>query len=322
MSDSPTIVFLDRDTVDANDIDFSSLEAVGPVTYHPRTAPGELTGRLTDAEIILTNKVIIDAAAMGAAPKLRLIQVVATGINNVEIEAARERGIAVCNVSGYSTPAVTQHTFALLLNLVCKAHTYADEASRWAESPIFTRLDHPISELQGRILGIAGLGTIGRAVARVGEAFGMRVIGLARAGHAASTSGDYERWPRDRFFAESDVISLHCPLTEDTHHLINRETLSQMKPTALLINTGRGPLIDESALAEALADGTIAGAGLDVLSSEPPASDHPLLDPALPNLLVTPHTAWASVESRTRLMEGVVENLHAFLAGERRNRVD
>lgn len=320
MNDSPSIVFLDRDTLDADDIDFAALEAIGPVTYFPRTAPEQLADRIAGAEIILSNKVVIDAAAMDSAPNLKMIQVVATGINNVDTDAARERQIVVSNVSGYSTPSVTQHTFALMLNLISRVHTYAAEAGQWAQSPIFTRLDHPIAELEGRTLGIAGLGTIGKSVARVGDAFGMKVVGLAREG-ADSSSGQFERWSRDQFFAESDVVSLHCPLTEQTHHLINGETLALMKPTSLLINTGRGPLVDEPALAEALRSGSIGGAGLDVLSVEPPPADHPLLDPSIPNLLITPHTAWASREARTRLLDEVVKNLRAFQAGEDRNRV-
>ncbi|MCB1232654.1 MAG: D-2-hydroxyacid dehydrogenase [Verrucomicrobiae bacterium] len=323
MSDSPTLVFLDRDTLDAGDVDFSDLEAIGPVTYFPLTRSGERASRVGEAEIILTNKVMIDVETMDAAPKLKLIQVVATGINNVDVEAAKARGIAVCNVSGYSTPSVTQHTFALMLDLLSHVHTYAAEAPKWAESPIFTRLDHSIGELAGRTLGIAGLGSIGKSVATVAEAFGMKVIGLAREGGGTSTGTDgYERLPKERFFAESDVITLHCPLTEATQDLINRETLGMMKSTAVLINTGRGPLINESDLVEALKAGTIAGAGLDVLSVEPPPADHPLLDPSIPNLMITPHTAWASREARLRLLDRVVENLHAFLAGERLNRVD
>ena len=309
------IVFLDRDTLDAGDIDFAPLEALGPVTYHGVTRPADLHGRLAGAGIVLTNKVVIDAAAMDAAPDLKLIQVVATGTNNVDLNAARERGIAVCNVSGYSTPSVAQQTFALLLNLVTSTHRLAAESPRWAESPIFTRLDYPITELAGRTLGIAGLGEIGRAVARIGEAFGMTVVGLGRPS-SASDPGDYPRLPRERYFAECDVISLHCPLTEDNRHLINADTLAMMKPTAFLINTGRGPLVDETALLDALRTGRIAGAGLDVLSVEPPAPGHPLLDPSLTNLIVTPHTAWASREARRRLLDRVVANLRAFLAGE------
>lgn len=315
------IVFLDRETLDAGDIDFSALEMLGSVTYHGVSRPAEVPSRVANTEVILTNKTVIDAAVMEAAPGLRLIQVVATGINNVDMEAARSRGIAVCNVSGYSTPSVAQHTFALLLNLVTNAHRYAAEPRRWAESPIFTRLDYPIGELAGRTLGIAGLGDIGRAVARIGGAFGMRIVGLSRQGMIGDQTG-FDRIPRDRFFAESDVISLHCPLTDETRRLIRKETLEMMKPTAFLVNTGRGPLVDEADLIEALRSGQIAGAGLDVLSIEPPAPDHPLLDPTIPNLVVTPHTAWASRESRRRLLTGVVANLRAFLAGDRLNRVD
>jgi glycerate dehydrogenase len=318
---SPRLIFLDRSTLDADDIDFAPLEDIGPVTYYPLTQPEETAERIANAQVILTNKVVIDEAAMASAPDLKMIQVVATGYNNVDLDAARARGIAVCNVSGYSSPSVTQHTFALILNLLSKAHIYAAEAPLWAESPIFTRLDHPISESSGKVLGIVGLGSIGRVVAKVGEAMGMHVVGLARDDATASTH-NFERMPKDRFFAEADIISLHCPLTEDNHHLINADTLGKMKSSSILINTGRGALIDESALAEALKNGTIAGAGLDVLSVEPPPADHPLLDPSIPNLIVTPHTAWASVESRRRLLVGVVENINGFINGERLNRVD
>lgn len=319
MSDS--IVFLDRDTLDAaGDIDFTALNSLGEVILHPVSRAGEIPGRVAGAGIVLTNKAPVDALAMDAAPALKLIQVAATGVNNVDLDAARARGIDVRNVSGYSTPSVVQHTFALMLNLATQAHRYAAEAPLWAESPHFTRLDHPVRELAGKTLGIAGLGAIGRAVARVGEAFGMRVVGLAR-GDGESPPGDHLRLAKDRFFAEADVISLHCPLTEDTRHLIHAGTLALMKPTAFLVNTGRGDLVDETALIDALRSGRIAGAGLDVLSREPPPSDHPLLDPSIPNLIVTPHTAWSSRESRQRLLDEVVANIRDFRAGGSRNRV-
>ena len=317
--ETPVIVFLDRDTVDAGgDVDFAPLRALGALTLHPVTAPEDLPGRIADAHILITNKVVIDGAAMDAAPSLKMIQVAATGVNNVDLNAARERGIAVCNVSGYSTPGVAQHAFALLLNLATSIHRFASEPQQWPRSPIFTRLDYPITEIAGRTLGIAGLGEIGGSVARIGEAFGMRIVGLAR---QASQGGEYERVEREAFFAESDVISLHCPLTQSTREMINAETLSWMKPTAFLINTGRGGLIDELALASALRAGGIAGAALDVLSQEPPPPDHPLLEPSVPNLIITPHTAWASRESRTRLMDGVAGNIRGFLDGSPRNRI-
>lgn len=318
------IVFLDRSTTDRNapgidDIDFSRLEALGSVTSHDITRPEETATRIADAEIVLTNKVVIGAAEMDAAENLQLIQVVATGVNNVDLDAAKDRKLAVCNVSGYSTEAVAQHVFASLLNLESNIHRFAAEPEKWADSPIFTRLDHPIGELAGKTLGIVGLGSIGKAVARIGLAFGMKVIALAR--EDSSSTGGMPRLPRDEFFAVADVITLHCPLTPENHHFINAKTLSQMKPSAILINTGRGDLVDEPALVEALKKGTIRAAAVDVLSPEPPSADHPFLTADLDNLFITPHTAWSSREARQRLIDGVVENIEAFRRGEERNRV-
>ncbi len=317
---TPNIVFLDRDTTDANDVDFSKIEALGNLTSFPVTSPDQVAERIASADIVLTNKVVVNGAAMDSAPNLKLIQVVATGVNNVDLDGAKERGITVCNVSGYSTTGVVQHTFALMLNLMTNVHRYAAEPEKWADSPHFTRLDHLVSELAGKTLGIAGLGSIGSAVADVAEAFGMKVVGLARDGSAAS-DGERPRIEKAKFFAESDVISLHCPLTDATHHLINSETLSIMKPSSFLINTGRGDLVNEPDLITALKSGEIAGAGLDVLSAEPPAADHPLLVGGMSNLLVTPHTAWSSIESRVRLLDGVAANISAFLGGGSENRV-
>lgn len=313
------IVFLDAATTTREgDIDFGPLEALGELVLYDHSTPDQTAARCADADIILTNKVVLDAAVMDACSDLKLIQVCATGTNNVDLDAARERGIPVCNVSGYSTAAVVQHTFALILNLVTNVHRFAAEATEWPRSPFFTRLDHPVSELAGKTLGIAGLGTIGSAVADAAEAFGMKVVALARKGATGYPGGNRPRVQADEFFAHSDLISLHCPLTEDTEKMINAETLALMPDHALLINTGRGPLIDETALVAALEDGAIAGAGLDVLTEEPPAADYPLILAAakMPNLLITPHTAWSSVESRRRLMDGVVGNLNAFTAGE------
>ena len=314
------IVFLDRETLDRGDVDFSALAGLGELEMYPITPRSERAARVQSAEIVMTNKVEIDGPVMDAAPNLQLIQVVATGVNNVDLEAARQREIAVCNVSGYSTPAVVQHTFALILNLATNVHRYGNEPEKWAESPHFTRLDYPVTELAGKTLGIAGLGAIGGEVARVGEAFGMKIIGLGREG-SQGREGEWPRVPRSEFFAESDVISLHCPLTPETQDLINADTLSQMKSSAFLINTGRGDLVVESDLIDALKTGSIAGAGLDVISAEPPGADHPILEQGIPNLLVTPHSAWSSRESRLRLLDGVVENIRAFQAGESRNRV-
>ncbi len=314
-----SIVFLDRNTSDRDDIDFSAFEELGDVTYHGRTTPGETAERLCDASIALTNKVVIGKAEMAAAQNLKLIQVVATGVNNVDLEAAKELGLAVCNVSGYSTEAVAQHVFACLLNLVTNVDRFAAEPKKWAESPIFTRLDYPVEELSGKTFGIIGLGSIGQAVARIASAFGMNVIAYQREG--SSSSGDFPRLSPSDFFSQSDVVSLHCPLTENTHHLISRETLGMMKRTAILINTGRGDLVSEPDLVEALEEGTIRAAAVDVLTPEPPSVDHPFLAADLPNLFITPHTAWSAREARQRLIDEIVTNIESFRDGESRNRV-
>lgn len=317
-----TLVFLDRDTTDRGDIDFSGIESLGELVSHGTSTPEETAVRLADADIALTNKALIGAAEMDAAPRLKLIQVVATGVNNIDLDAARERDLAVCNVSGYSTEAVAQHVFASLLNLFTNVHRFAAEPEKWAESPIFTRLDHPVSELAGKTLGIVGLGAIGGAVARIAAAFGMKVVAYGRDG--ASDEGPVPRLDHETFFATADAITLHCPLTPGTRHFIRRETLALMKPDAVLINTGRGDLVEEEDLVAALRAGTIRGAAVDVLTPEPPPAHHPFLAAraaGLDNLLITPHTAWSAREARQRLLDGIVANIRAFRAGERVNRV-
>ena len=311
------ISFLDASTV--GDIDLGHLAALGKLEAYPVTAPDELIERLQHASIAITNKVVIDEAALQQAPQLKLICIAATGTNCVDLGAAKAAGITVCNVAGYSTASVTQHTLGLLINLATGMNRYAGELSQWAQSPIFTRLDYPMIDLAGKTLGIVGLGTIGKSVARAAQGFGMNVVALSRDG---AQQGEIERLERDAFFAKSDAITLHCPLTPGTEKMMNRETLGLMKPSAFLINTGRGQLIDEDDLAVALKTGAIAGAGLDVLTAEPPPVDHVLLDPSLPNLIITPHTAWASLEARKRLLEGVAGNISAFLAGVPENVVN
>ena len=311
------ISFLDASTV--GDIDLGHLAALGKLEAYPVTAPDELIERLQHASIAITNKVVIDEAALQQAPQLKLICIAATGTNCVDLDAAKAAGITVCNVAGYSTASVTQHTLGLLINLATGMNRYAGELSQWAQSPIFTRLDYPMIDLAGKTLGIVGLGTIGKSVARAAQGFGMNVVALSRDG---AQQGEIERLERDAFFAKSDAITLHCPLTPGTEKMMNRETLGLMKPSAFLINTGRGQLIDEDDLAVALKTGAIAGAGLDVLTAEPPPVDHVLLDPSLPNLIITPHTAWASLEARKRLLEGVAGNISVFLAGVPENVVN
>lgn len=313
------LVFLDLATTDRGDLDFSELEKLGSLVTYPTTAPHEIAERIKDAEIVLSNKVVLGAAEMDSAANLKLIQVVATGINNIDLDAAKERELAVCNVSGYSTEAVAQHVFASLLNLTSNVHRFAAEPEKWAQSPVFTRLDFPVGELSGKTLGIVGLGSIGKAVARIAEAFGMEVIAYGREG--SSDSGAIPRLSPEAFFAASDVITLHCPLTEETRHLIKGETLNMMKPEAILINTGRGDLVHEESLVEALKNGTIAAAAIDVLTPEPPPADHPFLTAGLTNLFITPHTAWSAKEARQRLLDGIVENIKAFRNGEQVNRV-
>jgi glycerate dehydrogenase len=320
---SQQLVFLDAATMACNgDIDLRVLEEFGSLTEYAITAPDETAQRLVGATIALTNKVVIGASEMDAAgASLKLIVVCATGTNNIDIKAASERGIGVCNVSGYSTAGVAQHVFALLLNLVTHCHRYVIEPEKWADSPIFTRMDFPVMELTGKMLGIAGYGAIGRKVAEIGRALGMNVQALQRSSNASSDSTDIARVPLKEFFESSDVISLHCPLSPETEKMINAESLGWMRPGGFLINTGRGGLVDESALLEALTDGQLGGAGLDVLSVEPPPADHPLLTTRLPNLLITPHTAWSAVESRHLLVDGVMANIRSFLAGGSANRL-
>ena len=274
----------------------------------------ELIERMRDAEIVLCNRARIGAAEMDAAPRLRMIAVFATGYDKIDIAAARERGIAVCNVPGYSTEAVAQHTFALMLALV-------DRITEAASAPIgesaLSRLPLPRFCLGGRTLGIIGLGAIGRRVAQLASAFGMRVYA---AEHLGTIGGGISRLPLPQLLAESDIVSLHCPLTERSRHIINADAVERMKDGAMLINTARGALVDETALAAALRSGKLAGAAADVTEIEPTPADCPLR--TAPNCILTPHVAWACGDVRRALMTEVRENIEAFLRGERRNRFD
>ena len=290
----------------------------------------ELIERMRDAEIVLCNRARIGAAEMGAAPRLRMIAVFATGYDKIDIAAARERGIAVCNVPGYSTEAVAQHTFALMLALV-------DRITEAASTPIgesaLSRLPLPRFCLGGKTLGIIGLGAIGRRVARLASAFGMRVYAAEHLGTVggavkaltppvgtAEIGGGISRLPLPQLLAESDIVSLHCPLTERSRHIINADAVERMKDGAMLINTARGALVDETALAAALRSGKLAGAAADVTEIEPTPADCPLR--TAPNCILTPHVAWACGDARRALMTEVRENIEAFLRGERRNRID
>ncbi|KXX65201.1 2-hydroxyacid dehydrogenase [Marichromatium gracile] len=313
-------VLLDLATIDRDDLDLSALAGVCEGwRRHAYTEPAEVAARIADAEVVVTNKVVLDRQALSGARSLRLVCVAATGTNNVDLEAARELGIAVANVAGYATPSVVQHVFSLILALTTRLPEYqrAIDAGAWQRHDSFCVMDYPIRELAGRTLGIVGLGDLGGGVARVAEAFGMKVLVAQRPGGALRVG----RLMLEALLPRVDVLSLHCPLTEATRGLIGARELGLMRRDALLINTARGGIVDEQALAEALRAGTIGGAGVDVLSAEPPRAGNPLLDPTIPNLIVTPHIAWASREARQRMVDEIAANISAFLAGTSRNRV-
>lgn len=313
-------VFLDLDSVDRGDLDLTRLkQCADDWRMHGLTMPTQTAERIADAEIAITNKVVLDRELLARAKKLRLICISATGANNVDLVAAKELGIAVTNVAGYSTPSVVQHVFAVLLTLVTRLDDYRNAVRRgdWQAAELFCMLDYPITELPGLRLGIVGYGALGQGVAKVAEAFGMEVL-LANRPGASLQEG---RIPLDQLLPQVDVLSLHCPLTDQTRDLIGPAELAAMKPGAILINTARGGIVDETALAEALRSGHLGGAGVDVLSKEPPRDGNPLLDPDLPNLVITPHSAWAGRASRQRVLEEMAENIEAFYRGESRNRI-
>lgn len=320
MSQPPRSVFLDRDSVDRDDLDFSALDKLLPgMSSHGGTPSALTTERIADAEVVITNKVVIDEAVLDACQNIQLILIAATGTNNVAVDAAARRGIAVCNARDYATSSVAQHVFALLLGLGRNIGPYANAVreGRWNESEFFCLLDYPIIDLQDRTLGIIGYGNLGRAVARIGEAFGMKILIAARPG----TEATRDRLGLDEFLEQSDVISLHCPLTPKTRHLIDAEALAKMKPDAIVINTARGGIVDEAALAEALKAGRIGGAGFDVLCVEPPDGTSPLMAENVPNLILTPHNAWASRRCRQRLVDQMTDIVEAWQDGRAINRV-
>jgi len=316
-------VFLDFDTVShESDIQTTELDAVLE-TFHqyPVSTPEQIPDRIRDVDVLLTNKIKVTAAVMDAAPRLKLICLAATGFDNVDVEAARERGIGVCNIAGYCTQAVAQHVFALILTLNQNLDGYRQRmrAGNWQESPHFTMLDYPINELAGKALGIVGYGELGGGVARIAQAFGMDVLLAERPGREGPMREG--RMPVDEVLAQADILSLHCPLTEHTRNLLDARAFERMPRHALLINTARGAVVDEQALADALRQGEIAGAGVDVLSQEPPVDGNPLLAEDIPNLILTPHIAWAAVEARQRALDEMAMNIRAYQAGESRNRV-
>jgi len=319
------IVVLDGYTLNPGDNPWDELATLGELTVHARSAPGEVIERARGAEVVLTNKTVLDAAAFAALPELRFVAVLATGYNVVDVAAARAHGVHVANVPEYGTDSVAQHVLALLLELAHAVgeHDAAVRAGEWQRCPDFSFWHRPPLELAGLTMGIVGFGRIGRRVGELAHALGMRVVASGRPGSAQRR--DTPPWPGftwatiEDLFATADVVSLHCPLTADNARFVDAALLARMKPTAYLINTARGPLIDEPALAEALASKRIAGAALDVVSEEPIRPDNPLL--AAPRCILTPHLAWASLAARRRLMATAVANVRAYLAGTPTNLV-
>ena len=313
-------VFLDFGTVSSGDLDPGPLERVAPgIVLHTQTAAADVAARIAGFEAVFANKSVITRAMIESNPQLRLIALTATGTDNVDLAAARAAKVAVCNLRDYCTPSVVQHVFAMLLALTHRLRDYdlLVHSGRWEQAGQFSVFPYPIRELQGRTFGIVGHGALGRAVARVAASFGMQVEIANRPGGPV-TEG---RRDLDELLPQLDVLSLHCPLTDATRGLIGAARLARMKPDAVLINTARGALVDAKALAEALGSRRLGGAGIDVFEREPPPADHPLLDPAIPNLIVTPHIAWAARESRQRCLDELALNVESFLAGGRRNRV-
>lgn len=312
------IAVLDGYPLNPGDLSWDALRALGHCTIHDRTAPDQTLACAAGNEIVLTNKVVLSARHLEQLPKLQYVGVLATGTNVIDLNAAAERGIVVTNVPDYSTASVAQLTFALLFELASHvgAHSEGVHAGKWSRARDFSYTDFPLIELEGLTLGIVGYGRIGQRVAAIASALGMQVMIHTRTKPQGVPHGS-QVVDLDTAFREADVVTLHCPLTEATQELVNAERLATMKSSAFLINTGRGPLVDEAALTEALNSGTIAGAAVDVLSSEPPPKDNPVL--RAQNCIITPHIGWATAAARRRLMGIVVANVQAFLNGELRN---
>ena len=309
-------VFLDLETVDRDDLDLQLLESALP-EWSLLKNTRDVIQAIHGADIVVTNKVCLDRDILLAAEQLKLVCIAATGANNVDLIAARERNITVCNVRVYATASVVEHVFTLILNLVRNLQKYRDAVNHgaWQNADGFCLLDFPVRELSGQTLGIIGYGELGKAVATIARAFGMRILIAQRTG----TPPDPDRVPLDKLLSESGIISVHCPLTDSTRNLIGHRELALMRKDAILINTARGGIVDETALSDALRDGRIAGAGIDVLGEEPPRHGSPLLDPSLPNLIVTPHIAWAGINARQTLVNEIAVNIKAFLDGSPRN---
>tara|TARA_B100001123_G_scaffold223185_2_gene251283 strand:+ start:1740 stop:2738 length:999 start_codon:yes stop_codon:yes gene_type:complete len=315
----PRIVVLDGYTLNPGDLNWDALGKIGELTVYDRTSPEQVTERAMEGEIVFTNKTLLPTEVINALPALKYIGVLATGYNVVDIAAARARDIPVTNIPGYGTESVAQMTFALILELAQQPalHDASVHAGEWSECPDFCYWKKPLVELKGLTLGLVGYGAIGQAVARLGRAFGMKILVHTR---TVREDAETEFVDCQTVFTESDVVSLHCPLTDENQGFVNADLLSQMKPTAYLINTARGPLVNEAALAMALNEEKIAGAATDVLSVEPPSVDNPLF--SAKNLIITPHIGWATRAARERLMNIAADNLRAFLKGTPQNVVN
>ena len=315
------IVELDGYAANPGDLSWEPLQELGELTYYDRTPASLVVERAKDADIILINKVLITEEVLSQLPRLKYIGVLATGYNVVDVKAATKRGIVVTNIPAYSTESVAQMTFAHILNITNRIGHYARQSreGRWSSNPDFCYWDTQLWELSGKTIGIVGLGNIGMRVATIARYFGMDVFAFTSKNSADLPEG-IQKTTLDGLFAVSDIVSLHCPLTADTRHLINRESLEKMKEGSILINTGRGPLVDEEAVAEALASGHLGGYGADVMIDEPPSPNNPLL--AQRNAFITPHIAWATREARQRLMDICVRNVKAFIEGKRLNAVN
>ncbi len=321
MKEDLKIVVLDGYTLNPGDLSWKDLEALGTVKIYDRTRPGEVVERATGAQVVLTNKTVLDGEALSQLPDLKYIGVLATGYNVVNLEAARRQGITVTNIPAYSTDSVAQMVFAHLLNITQRVGHYAEEVAsgHWTKQADFSYWNTPLVELAGKTLGVIGLGHTGMATARIALAFGMQVLAYTSKSAAELPAGIRKADSLEQVFSDSNVVSLHCPLTETTKNLVNLERLKLMKREAVLINTGRGGLVNETDLAEALEKGLLAAAGVDVLSSEPPVPGHPLV--GVKNCFITPHIAWATFEARQRLMGQAVRNIEAFLSGQPINTV-
>lgn len=308
-------VFLDYQSLDQNDLDFSGLSQVfSHLALFASTNPEDVLSRIQNVDVVMTNKVKLDAAVLKQCPQLKLILISATGTNNVDLAQARAQGIVVCNCQGYGTAAVAQHTLMLMLNLATSFLKYdrAVREGKWQQAQQFCLLDFPISELSGKTLGIVGFGELGQAVAKIAEAFGMKIL-VAQLPNRPEVQG---RMALNELLSQVDFLSLHCPLTDETRDLIAEAELSKMKTSAFLINCARGGIVNEAALKAALINKSIAGAATDVLSVEPPVAGNLLLDDSIPNLIITPHSAWGSVDARQRIVTQMIENLLVFQQGQ------